>query len=45
MEYEFGAYMSQAERALEHGTHYIEESIWVYLMRIGTAPTDGCLIR
>lgn len=26
-------YMSQAERALERGSHYIEESIWVYLMR------------
>lgn len=27
------ANMSQAERALERGTHYIEESVWVYLMR------------
>ncbi|WP_368680374.1 hypothetical protein R1X32_07470 (plasmid) [Rhodococcus opacus] len=27
-------YLSQGERALERGTHYIEESIWVYLMRL-----------
>ena len=26
-------YMSQAERALDSGSHYIEESVWVYLMR------------
>ena len=26
-------YMSQAERARGRGSHYIEESVWVYLMR------------
>ncbi|MBO8150837.1 hypothetical protein HYG77_36645 (plasmid) [Rhodococcus sp. ZPP] len=43
--------MSQAERALERGTHYIEESIWVYLMRdwdgtdrwvLDPVTVDGC---
>ncbi|MDF3310458.1 hypothetical protein P3H15_36180 [Rhodococcus sp. T2V] len=28
-----GVYLSQGERALARGTHSIEESIWVYLMR------------
>lgn len=43
--------MSQAERALERGTHYIEESVWVYLMRdwdgtdrwvLDPVTVDGC---
>ncbi|WAM19232.1 hypothetical protein [Rhodococcus sp. JS3073] len=38
-------YMSQGERALNRGTHFIEESIWVYLMRTGTASIGGCSIR
>ncbi|MDV7357669.1 hypothetical protein R4282_32260 [Rhodococcus oxybenzonivorans] len=45
------AYMSQGERALERGTHYIEESVWVYLMRdwdgtdrwvLDPVTVDGC---
>ncbi|SED97784.1 hypothetical protein [Rhodococcus koreensis] len=44
-------YMSQGERALARGTHYIEESIWVYLMRdwdgidrwvLDPVTVDGC---
>ena len=44
-------YMCQGERALTRGTHYIEESIWVYLMRdwdgidrwvLDPVTVDGC---
>ncbi|QYA99721.1 hypothetical protein I1A62_00590 (plasmid) [Rhodococcus sp. USK10] len=46
-----GVYLSQGERALARGTHYIEESIWVYLMRdwdgvdrwvLDPVAVDGC---
>ena len=42
---------TQGERALDRGTHYIEESIWIYLMRdwdgidrwvLDPVTVDGC---
>ncbi|WP_241031635.1 hypothetical protein [Rhodococcus koreensis] len=44
-------YTSQGECALDRGTHYVEESIWVYLMRdwdgidrwvLDPVTVDGC---